>query len=126
MYTYSDDIISDLYKDTYGVRPNEYFWEEWTEMDAEGKQCIWDNLVDQLKENEKLMLQQEELALAKFREQVRKQMRFAGVDWRKAVEYLVTAEGEDVDNPQSFGFYLWEHGIGYKDRQNIQRLYAEA
>ena len=52
-YTYSDDIISDLHKDARGVRPDEYFWEEWTQSPPESKQFIWDKLVAEMEYKEK-------------------------------------------------------------------------
>lgn len=51
MYTYSDDIISDLHKDARGYRPGECFWEEWTQSLANAKQRIWDMLCDELERN---------------------------------------------------------------------------
>lgn len=48
-YTFDENILSDLYKDAYGIRPrSEEFWSEWESADNDGKQRIWDRLVDAL------------------------------------------------------------------------------
>ena len=48
MYTFDDNIVSDLHKDAYGCRPGEYFWSSWTSSSDAKKQVIWDNLIADL------------------------------------------------------------------------------
>ena len=65
-YTFDENIVSDLYKDAHGIRPGEYFWSDWDAQDNDGKQRIWDNLLDDLDravENEREYQQQ---AIAEF------------------------------------------------------------
>ena len=50
MFTYSEDMISDLHKEARGYRPTEAFWNAWNFQDEEGKQTAWNVLVDELKE----------------------------------------------------------------------------
>jgi hypothetical protein len=45
-YTFDENIVSDLYKEAYGLRPREYFWSEWEEATNDRKQAIWDDLID--------------------------------------------------------------------------------
>ena len=48
-YTFDADTLSDLHKDAYGFRPrSEEFWAAWDAADNDGKQRIWDNLLDDL------------------------------------------------------------------------------
>lgn len=47
-YTFDENIVSDLHKDAYGSRPGERFWVEWDLTDNDGKQRIWDSLLDDL------------------------------------------------------------------------------
>ena len=49
MYTFDENILSDLHKDAYGVRPGESFWATFAASDGNGKQAIWDQLVDDLR-----------------------------------------------------------------------------
>lgn len=44
-FTYSDELISDLHKDAYGVRPSaSFFYRWWHEMSPAQKQEEWDNI----------------------------------------------------------------------------------
>lgn len=57
-YTFDENIVSDLHKDAYGSRPGERFWAEWSLTDNDGKQRMWDALLDDLDravENEREM-----------------------------------------------------------------------
>ena len=47
-YTFDENILSDLYKDTFGTRPGEFFWSEWDAADNDRKQAMWDAMVDEL------------------------------------------------------------------------------
>ena len=41
------NTLSDLHKDAYGFRPrSEEFWNAWDSADDDGKQRIWDDLLD--------------------------------------------------------------------------------
>ena len=125
-YTYSDDIISDLHKDARGFRPNEYFWEEWTQSPEDAKQRIWDKLVEEMEQSQKEEARIEAEKLVEFRETVRQTIRFCDVDWRGAVRFLADAEGDEIDdNEQTFDYFLWKQGIGFEDRANIRKLYKE-
>lgn len=46
MYTYSDELISDLHKDAYGFRPNETFMERWSSWTSDQKQECWEVLTN--------------------------------------------------------------------------------
>ena len=126
MYTFDDNIISDLHKDARGFRPCEYFWEEWTQSPDDVKQKIWDNLIDEMNRAMEQQKKDEAAALVEFRKTVAAQMQFCGVKWTKAVEYLADAEDNDVDCNQDFDYFLWKQGIGYEDRAKIRKLYREA
>ena len=124
-FNYSNDLISDLHKDARGFRPKEYFWEEWNQLNDESKQCIWDTLISELEENNKINEGRERVALVSLRHRVAKTMKVFDCNWKVAMKILVEADGEDIDCPQGFGFFLFNNDIGYTDRQNIIKLYKE-
>ena len=126
MYTFDDNIISDLHKDARGFRPCEYFWEEWTQSPDDAKQQIWDNLVDEMNRAMEQQKADEAAALVAFRKVVAAQMKFCDIKWTKAVEYLADAEDMSIDCEQDFDYFLWGQGIGYEDRLKIRKLYKEA
>ena len=125
MFTYSDDIISDLHKDARGFRPSEYFWKEWTQSPAEAKQKIWDSLCVEMEQSMAQQKADEAAALVEFRKQVAATMQLCNVTWTKAVDYLADAEDCDIEYEQDFDYFLWNQGIGYNDRQNICQLYKK-
>lgn len=125
MFTYSDNLFSDLHKDVYGFRPRDARMDEWTERTPRQKQELWDALCDELEENEKNNRRAEAEALTEFREQIRMVIKTCHVNWKKALEYLANAENEDISCSQSFDYFLWKQGIGFTDRLNVYKLYKE-
>ena len=124
-YTYSEEIISDLHKDARGFRPGEGFWEEWIHMDQDGKQQMWDYLVEEMTANVKAEQDAEREALDDFRNRLAQAMQAMGCDWKQAIRVMAEYAKEDVDCDQSFGYFLWDNGIGYEDRMNIIKLFKE-
>ena len=106
-YTYDENIISDLHKDAHGVRPGEYFWADWDSRDADGKQRIWDNLLDDVGrsiENEREYHQE---AIANLEARIRFMMStVVGCQREDAIRYL-----HDVYNTHGDIEYL-EHHLG--------------
>ena len=125
MYTFDDNIVSDLHKDARGFRPCEYFWEEWTQSPDDRKQTIWDNLVVEMEQSMAEQAEQEAKALVEFRKTLATQMKFCNTDWKTALEYLADAEDCDITHEQDFDYFLWNTGIGYEDRKNIRKLYKQ-
>jgi len=126
MFTYSDDIISDLHKDAYGFRPSQRFFEDWAEYTPAEKQECWDMLCEEMERSMKEQAESEAAALVEFRKIVAAQMALCNVTWTKAVDYLADAEDCDIEYDQDFDYFLWNQGIGYEDRDRIRKLYREA
>lgn len=122
----SFDLISDLHKDARGYRPSGDWMGMFNGSDLQVQQQIWDNLCQELKDNEALQKVVEEEALYEFRAAVRLTMDIANCKWNEAVRHLCVAEGEDPDCEQGFDHFLWKNELGYTDRLNIRKLYKEA
>ena len=69
-YTFDENLVSDLHKDARGSRPDEYFWEEWTNIDAAGKQFIWERLLGELAVAQKEEQTREQSAIDSFEKHV--------------------------------------------------------
>lgn len=69
-YTFDENLVSDLHKDARGSRPDEYFWEEWTNIDAVGKQFIWERLLGELDVAQKEEHAREQSAIDSFEKHV--------------------------------------------------------
>ena len=124
MYTYSDDIISDLHKDARGYRPTEFFWEEWTQSPDNVKQEVWDMLCEEVEISMKEQEAAEATALVEFRKLIRSVMDTASCNWKTALRYLV--DGENLDVNFELDYFLWNQGIGFNDRNKISKLYKES
>ena len=66
-YTFDENIVSDLYKEAYGSRPGECFWENWDASDNDRKQALWDAMVDEARADAERELQ-EQLNVEKYLE----------------------------------------------------------
>ena len=88
-YTFDEDIVSDLYKDAYGLRPREEFWFDWDLATADEKQQIWDSLIATA-ESEADRERQEQLAAeAAFEQHVERTVRLvAGSTREDAIRYM--------------------------------------
>ena len=88
-YTYDENIVSDLHKDAYGFRPSGDFFREWDLLDSDGKQYLWDGLIDALErslENEREAHQE---AIADVEDRIRFMMStVAGCQREDAIRYL--------------------------------------
>ena len=100
-YTFDENILSDLHKDAYGFRPRgEEFWADWDAADNDGKQRIWDNLLDDLDralENEREYHQE---AIASLEDRIQFMMStVVGCQREDALRYLhdVYATNGDVE-----------------------------
>jgi len=113
MYTYSDDIISDLHKDARGFRPSEYFWEEWTQSPEDSKQFIWDKLCKELEENMKHEKIAEEKAVAEFKERIEQAQVWGARDYWDALRWITGCE--TFYHMQDVEHFVWEQGILFTD-----------
>ena len=71
IYTFDENLVSDLHKDARGSRPTQSFYTVWNEADDTGKQRLWDSLLS-------------ELAVAQSEEQTREQSAIASFEQRIA------------------------------------------
>jgi hypothetical protein len=126
MYTYCNDIISDLHKDARGHRPSHGFMLMWNDLTPAQKQEKWDDLCREMEYNQKEEARIEAENLVKFRKQVAATMKFCDCNWKDAMRFLADAEGDDIDeHSQTFDYFLWKQGIGFEDRAKIRKLYKE-
>jgi len=124
MYTFSNDIVSDLHKDARGYRPTQGFFDMWNESSDDTKQEVWDMLIEEMKYMQKEQARHEAENLVEFRKRVRTVMNLMSCNWMKAVETL--AKAEEIDLSYDFDYFLWNQGLGFKDRNKISALYKEA
>jgi predicted Fe-S protein YdhL (DUF1289 family) len=70
-YDFDADTLSDLHKDAYGFRPrDEEFWNAWDSADDDGKQRIWDRILDDLDRALETEREIQQEAIAEFNRRV--------------------------------------------------------
>ena len=113
MFTYSDDIISDLHKDVYGFRPREAFWADWDNCTPAEKQKTWDEYCNALEANAIQEAVQEAANVAKFEDRVQDVISIGAGNRTTALEWIVGQETfyhiQDVEH------FVWQQGILFTD-----------
>jgi hypothetical protein len=119
----SFDLISDLHKDARGFRPRGAWFDDFNSRTDAEKQAIFDDLCEELRENEAMEVTNEEHCLGEFRALLKTQMDSFGIDWKTALEWLADAEEVNVDYDQDLEHFLWGFGIGIPNTRKIKALY---
>lgn len=74
-YNFNADVLSDLHKDAYGFRPSGDFFREWDLLDNDGKQDLWDMLVESVADSIQREREYQRMAIAEFESWVRQTMK---------------------------------------------------
>jgi len=124
MYTFDDNIISDLHKDARGFRPSEYFWEEWTQSPDDIKQKIWDYLCEELEQSMKQQEADEAAALAEFTERVIDTQLAGAGDMQTAIRWIIEGEDfSDIDYCYGADYCAYHFGLAYDNP--FKEVFAE-
>lgn len=109
MFTFDENLISDLHKDAYGFRPSESFWTTFAAFNPEQKQALWDSMIADLNRSidEDRKLQEE--AIIKFENRIENLMHDGTnvksiVKWLMQAEECNDAEMFEFDNGLPFGY----------------------
>ena len=116
MYTFDDNIVSDLHKDARGFRPCEYFWEEWTQSPDNVKQIIWDNLCVELEDTMAAERAAEARALADFGQRIIDNINLGADSIETAIRWMLEAEGiGGYDLHYGADYVAWKFGLSYQN-----------
>jgi hypothetical protein len=113
MYTFDEQIVSDLHKDAYGCRPSQFWWQCWKEADNDEKQREWDDLLEQLDRTIELERQEEMYALKSFNGWVDVTRMHAGSE-EDALRWITQDQG--FAHCQDIEHWVWSQGILFTDR----------
>ena len=102
-YTWDTNLLSDLHKDALGFRPSREFFEVWEFADADIRQAIWDDLIEELDEAMAREKEEQQLAIAEFEHRVMETIRHGAGDRKTAIRWIV--DGLDVDGDYSYACY---------------------
>jgi hypothetical protein len=116
MYTFDENIISDLFKEVRGFRPSEYFWEEWTQAPADVKQMIWDNLCNEHEDEMAREREAEARALADFGQSIIDNINLGADSIETAIRWMLEAEQlTEFDLMYGADYVAWRFGLSYQN-----------
>ena len=125
MYTFDEQIVSDLHKDARGYRPTEYFWEEWSQCGDDTRQAMWDNLLEELAAETARQLDAYARAEIAFHQRVQGTMVAGARDELTAIRWILEAEQlSKFDLAYGSDYVAWHFGLPYKGEfdQQIQTV----
>ena len=114
MYTFDENLVSDLYKDVHGFRPTQAWWDAWNNQPDECKEGIWLSLLRELDHTmERERLQTAE-ALREFDQWVNDIIEcFGAKDRTQALRWMTGPN--TFYNEQDVEHWVWEQGILFTD-----------
>ena len=110
MFTYSEELFSDLHKDAYGFRPRGH---EFYDVTPERKQEIWDYFCKIVEENIAAEREHEARALRDFEQEVQNTIELGAGDRATALRWMT--QTETFYHEQSVEHWVWERGILFTD-----------
>lgn len=113
-HSFSDDLISDLYKDAKGFRPSESFYNNWINASNKEKQSIWNALIKEFKQRVAEENAQEELAIKSFENQISNLLACGAKDAKQAMCWIVDSLGLS-NNDKLYGeqYICYKLGLPY-------------
>ena len=115
-YTFDEQIVSDLHKDARGRRPDEYFWEEWTQCGDDVRQSMWDGLLRELADTMAAERAREAKALADFEAEIAANRKLGAETDRQAIKWILHAQKLDrYDLQYGADYVAWNLGLAYNN-----------
>jgi len=108
--TNSFELISDLHKDARGCRPSSDWFEHFESLPEVEKQRVWDDLCDELAEEDRRIQSRQANAIARLADRIAQiRATVAGSTVRDAIRYLHDAHETDGDD----GYLEYTLGVPY-------------
>jgi len=112
IFTYDDNLYSDLHKEAYGFRPSEFSNSLWSELSPSDKQIEWDFLIVKMDERYKEEKLEEDRAIDRFEYWINNTIESGAKDRNQALEWILTAEKSE--DPQfDTEHFEWQQGLPF-------------
>ncbi len=108
-YTFDDDLVSDLHKDAWGMRPSEGFWQNWKTMTDAEKQKEWDWMIQVMESNERQRQEDEVAAVVRFTRRIDQLIECGARNRAMAIRWLHEAYETHGDDE----YLAWHLGLPY-------------
>ena len=107
MYTFDENLISDLHKDAYGFRPTQSFWASFAAFNPEQKQALWDSMLADLERSIKNEQDEYKSNIERFEKRIDNLMHDGTTRQRMAqwlINYSKDIEGCEYELGLPFGY----------------------
>ena len=120
MYTFNENIVSDLHKDARGFRPGQSWWQMWDALGDAEKQNVWDALCSELEET----MDREQLTqaqnYAKLLNRILEVMHLGAEDTKSALQCIMEAEEfSDYDMQYGADYFCYHFGLSYDTKKKL-------
>ena len=116
MFTFNENLISDLYKDAYGSRSASAMWPV-NGTDAE-KQAEWDRVCDIVELEIEAQKLRQDYAKHDFEESIAKCLSVGAKNRKQAIEWALHSHCDDMTCKYSVDIALHSLGLGMMDSDN--------
>ena len=115
MYTFDENIVSDLHKEAYGTRPTSFWWQCWNEATDDQKQVEWNNLLEVHAVTMDRAAQEEIAAINAFEIEIANALDVGARSREDAVRWIVQSlELDDIDLMYGGSAICYRKGLPYK------------
>ena len=124
-YTFDPDLLSDIHKDAYGVRPSHFFWDMWREADDAEKQAIYDGLIETVNAEIRREQEAQQLAIEEYELRLCELMNCGALDRNMAIRWML----ESLDDEYVYidmGLGCYKLGLPYSYAKELQAAVDEA
>lgn len=120
MYTFDENIVSDLHKDARGYRPTVAWMHAWETSTEDEKQGIWDALCDELEQAIALQELDQARAYAKLLDRILDTMKLGAEDQKTAIKWIIEAEEfDDFDLQYGADYFCYHFGLSYQAKNQL-------
>ena len=123
MYTYDENTISDLYKDTFGHRPDPIWRSIWKDANQDLKQKIWDGLIvefDEAMERERI---RQEKAVVRFEKRVAANMKLGAPTREDAIRWILQSMNlSEQDLAYGASYVCYELDLPYSMSPDLEPI----
>jgi hypothetical protein len=112
IFTYSDELYSDLHKDARGSRPGEIGNNYWNSLTPEKKQVQWDSLIVEMNERYEEEKLEERRAIDRFEYWINNTIESGAKDRDQAIQWILDAERLE-DSQYDIEHFEWKQGLPF-------------
>lgn len=114
MYDYSDDLISDFFKDTNGFRPGSGYMAAWDAMTPDQKQEEWDYLAKNFERNQAREQAEQAEVISNFEKKILDLLELGAGNRETAIRwFLDSLELSESDAQYGAGYVCYKLGFPY-------------